>query len=178
LWEQVVNAEPSYLRSLFQNDWISVDTQEQVEAPQEGKARSNTTLTDIARLELQKLIPSKQEVSEIAGSAFEWLSLLDILGPQPFGIKSRQEMLEIYEDMHSPEVDALKLASWLVALAVTAQQSPQECGGSQPDLEKHYRRWLHFSKTVSDKVESLIIRHDRLLGTLEGIGIGLLFFRL
>jgi hypothetical protein len=155
-----------------------VDTQLNYALPQERKARSNATLKDIARRELQKMIPSKREVSDLASSAFEWLNFLDTLSPQPLGIKSKKEMLGTYEDMHSPEVDALKLASWLVALAVTGQQRPQECGTPQVDLVKYHRKWLEFSRAVSDKIESLIIHHDSLLGTIEGIGIGLHFVRL
>jgi len=155
-----------------------VDTQLNYALPQERKARSNATLKDIARRELQTMIPSKREVSDLASSAFEWLNFLDTVTPQPLGIKSKKEMLETYEDMHSPEVDALKLASWLVALAVTGQQRPQECGTPPVDLVKYHRKWLEFSRAVSDKIESLIIHHDSLLGTIEGIGIGLHFVRL
>lgn len=164
--------EPSHLRSLFQNDWFSVDTQPHHELLTVRKAKSTANLTDIARQTLQKLVPSKQDVSNIADSAFEWLDLLDTLYPQPLGVKSKQEMLETYEDMHTPDVDALRLATWLVALAVTVQQSPQE--GSSPP----YQKWLEFSRKVSHTIEKTILCHDPFLGTIQGLGIGLHFFRL
>jgi hypothetical protein len=170
--------EPSHLRSLFQNDWLSVDAQPQHDSVQMHKARSIENLTDIARHALQELIPPKQEVWDLASSAFEWLHLLDTLYPQPLAVKSKQEMLETYEEMLAPDVDALKLASWLAALAVTVQQSPQEGGTPPSELGKCYQKWLHFSRKVSDTIDTSIISHDPLLGTIQGLGIGLHCFRL
>lgn len=170
--------EPSHLRSLFQNDWLSVDKQPQHESSQVHKAKSTANLTDIARHALQKLIPSKQEVSDLASSAFEWLYLLDTLYPQPLAVKSKQEMLETYEEMHALDVDALRLASWLATLAVTVQQSPQEGSSPPSELGKYYQKWLDFSRKVSGTVESSILSHDSLLGTTQGLGIGLNCFRL
>lgn len=174
----VVTAEPSHLRSLFQNDWLSVDMQPQDSASKERRARSTTNLTESARHALQRLIPSKEEVSEIANSAFEWLPLLETLLPQPSAVKSKQEILDSYELMHTPNVDALSLASWLVALAITAQQGPQEGGSPAFQHRKYYQRWVDFSRAVYDAVEKTILCHDRLLGTISGLGIALHFFRL
>jgi hypothetical protein len=87
-------------------------------------------------------------------------------------------MLETYEEMQALDVDALRLASWLATLAVTVQQSPQEGSIPPSELGKYYQKWLDFSRKVSGTVESSILSHDSLLGTIQGLGIGLNCFRL
>lgn len=174
----IVTSGPSHLRSLFQNDWLSVDTQSQHESSEVHKARPTANLIDTARHALQKLIPPKQEVSDIAISTFEWLHMLESLYPQPMSVKSRQEILETYEEMHKPDVDALRLASWLVALAVTVHQSPPEGSSSTSELEKCYQKWVNFSRAVSDTVERSILCHDVFTCSIQGLAIGLHFFRL
>lgn len=174
----VVNAEPSHIRSLFQNDWLSVDMQPQHKPSQERKARLTANLTAIARHALQMLIPSKEEVSNMAGTAFEWLPILDSLLPQPLVVKSKQDILDRYEHMHEPEIDAVSLASWLVAIAITSLQVPQECRDPSPPNRTYYQRWLEFARAVNETVERTILCHDRLLGTIGGLGIALHCFRM
>jgi hypothetical protein len=169
-----VTAEPSHLRSLFQNDWLSVDMQPHNKSSQDRKARLTANLTAIARHALQKLLPSREAVADIAVAAFEWLPLLKDLLPQPTIVKSKQEMLETYENMHEAEVDAISLAGWLVALAITALQGPH----SSSQTRTYYQRWLEFSRVVAETVERTILCHDRLLGTIGGLGIALHVFRM
>ena len=99
------------MRSLFQNDWLSVDTDRQNEQLHDRKARASTHLLDTSRHALRKLIPSKHEVSHIARSASRWLDLLHTLLPQPFAVKSQQEILECYEEMCKPDTDTISLAT-------------------------------------------------------------------
>lgn len=67
---------PSHLRSLFQNDWLSFDSSQNANKAQ-GKI--STQFSRVVRPRLQSLIPPKDEVIEIAGSSFDWLTLLHTL---------------------------------------------------------------------------------------------------
>lgn len=175
--DEVATDPPSHLRSLFQNDWLSVDLRQQNEQLQDHKAKTSARLLDMARRALQRLIPSQDDVSEFARSASGWLALLHTLLPQPLGVRSQQDMLEGYEEMHKPDVDAISLASWLLTIAITALQSPQVRGSSATKL-KGYHRFSRFSRAVSDTVESTILSHDRLICTIPGLGMAMHFLRL
>ena len=164
----IVTADPpSHLRSLFHNDWLSVDTRQQNEQLQDRKAKASIHLLDAARQALQKLIPQKDEVIEVARSASKWLGLIVDLLPQPFAIKSGREMVELYEEMHKPDADAICLGSWLLTIAIAIQETPKENASH-----------LNFSRAVSDRVESTILSHDGLICTLPGLGMALNFCRL
>lgn len=170
-------SEPSHLRSLFQNDWLSADVHPQDEHAQERKAKATGHILVVAKQALQKLIPSRSSVSEIPESAFKWLIFLDTLFPDKLAARSRSEILESYDDMQRPDVDAVNLALWLLAVAITAQQVPDE-DRSPSTQGKEYRRWVEFSHELSETVERFILSHDRLVGTVEGLGIALHYFRL
>lgn len=167
--------QPSHLHSLFQNDWLSVDTRQQAEQLQDHKSKTSAHLLDMAKQALQKLIPPKDEFSDIASSSSsKWLVLLRTLFPQPFTFNSQQEMLNNYDDMHKPDIDSLRLATWLLLVAITAQQ---EYGSPHTQLSR-YQRSFSFSRAVSNTVESTILSHDRLVGTIQGLGVALNFVRL
>jgi hypothetical protein len=162
----VLATEPlSHMRSLFQNDWLSVDTDRQVAQLHDHKARACAHLLDTARHALQKLIPSKYEVSHIARFASRWLDLFHALLPQPLAVKSQ------------PDTDAIGLATWLITIAITAQQIPQEHDSLSTQLDGR-QRYLRFSQLVSEVVERTLISHDRLMCTVEGLGMAMHFVRL
>jgi hypothetical protein len=157
--------QPSHLRSLFQNDWLSVDNRRQTEALQDPGTKASAHLLVVAKQELQKLIPPKDEFLRLAmsSSSSTWLVVLGDLLPQPFTVKSQHEFLESYNDMNKPDVDAMTLATWLLTVAITAQQEQKSSV---------------FSRAVSAALESTILVHDRLVGTLQGLGIAVHFVRL
>ena len=169
-----VAEQPSHLRSLFQNDWLSVDTRQQTEPVQDRKTKAAAQLLHIARQALQKLIPPRDEFEEIASSSSKWLFLLHTLLPQPFAILSQQELLGSYDDIQKPDVDAISLGTWLLTLAITAQQDPQAYGS--PDTPTSNSSY--FCRAVSDTVENTILSHDRLVGTIKGLGMAMHFLRL
>ncbi|KKK11851.1 hypothetical protein P175DRAFT_0559834 [Aspergillus ochraceoroseus IBT 24754] len=175
---EILNAEgPSHLRSLFQNDWLSVDTRRHDEQLQERRVKASAHLLEIARPALQKLIPSKEDTSDMTVYNYDWLNMLHMMIPQPFAAKSQQEMLKHYEEMCQPDVDVISLASWLLTVAITAQQFPRSSGNIEsPPLSSQKR--LDFSRAVSDTVENLILTHDRLVGTVQGLGMAIHFIRL
>jgi hypothetical protein len=159
--------QPSHLRSLFQNEWLSTNTRQHTEGPRDRNTKASAHLLDVAKHALQKLIPSKEEFSEFASSSFSsrWLELLHDLLPQPFMVHSQEEFLESYNEMTKPDVPTMSLATWLVTVAITGQQDHRSSGSG-------------FSRTVSDVVESTILSHDRLTGTVQGLGIAVHFVRL
>lgn len=159
---------PSHLQSLFQNDWLSLDSRQKNGQLQERRERASANLLDTAREALQVLIPPKDEVVEIYKSAFEWLRILQALLPQPLTIRSEKEAMDNYEKMKDPNVDPMALASWMLTLALTAQQTPQErilTPGRSGECMKRFE----LSRVISDTVERTIISHDRLIGTTSGI---------
>lgn len=168
---------PSHLRSLFQNDWLSVDTSWQTEQVQERQAKASAHLLNEAKTALEKLIPSKEEFLEIASCSPRWLELLQTLLPQPFTIKSQQELLESYDGMIKPDVDAFALVTWLLILALTAPPDLQVYGSPASQSSKAQGCSV-FTRAVSGTVENTILSHGRLVGTVQGLGVALHFIRL
>ena len=173
----IATEQPSHLHSLFQNEWLSADTGRQDEQSQDRKAKAVTHLLDIARETLQKLIPSKEDVYSIAKTASTWLELVAAMLAQPFGLNSQQELIESYDDMLKPNVDTMTLAAWLLDLAVTVQQEPAMHGSPATSL-KRFHRASDFCRAVAEAVETTLISHDRLLGTIQGLGMAMHFLRL
>ena len=154
-----------------------MDANRQNERLEDRRVKASANLLDTARQALQALIPSKDEVSEMASSASRWLGLLHTMLPHPFTVRSQQEIVDRYESMCSPHVDAISVASWLLIIAITAQQVPGE--HSNPGFQsRRSQGWSRFSSAVSDTVETTIISHDRLIGTVQGLAMATHFIRL
>lgn len=175
---EVLAAEQgSHLRSLFQNDWLSVNTHRHEKQAQDRKEKSSAHLLEMARPRLQNLIPSKDEVCDIARFAFDWLAILHLMLPQPFTVRSQSEVLDIYNEMCRPDADVFDLASWLLTIAITAQQIPQDHTSPEDRSKKHHAR-VELSQDITTTVEDVILSHDRLLGTVQGLGMAIHYIRL
>ncbi|KAJ0419606.1 major facilitator superfamily domain-containing protein [Aspergillus carlsbadensis] len=175
--EGLIAEEPSHLRSLFQNDLISLDAHQKHEDLLERRTKGSAALRESVRPALQKLIPSKQETAEMLIVTYDWLQMISTMLPQPSSPSSQQALLERYDEMCQPEVDVVALASWLLTVAITAQQIPQE-NNDAPSPSLSSQRRMAFSRAVSDAIESLVLSHDRLVGTIPGLSLGLHFVRL
>ncbi|KAI9036663.1 fungal specific transcription factor domain-containing protein [Aspergillus affinis] len=169
--------QPVHLRSLFQNDWLSVNPQRHNGHSHDRRMKVFAHLHDRARRALQRLIPPKADVLTIANSASQWLPLVYSLFPQPGAIKSQQELGECFEDMNRPDTDPISLASWLLTVALTGQQIQGEDNDRKSQLQKSHE-WSKFCRAVSDTVETTIIPHDRLVSTISGLSMAMHFFRL
>lgn len=170
-------ADQPHLRSLFQNDLLSVDSQRQNGSFQDGRYRGSTQLRDRARRALQRLIPPKGDILRVANCASQWLPLIYALFPQPGAIRSQQEISENFENMSKPDIDPISLASWLLTVALTGQQVQGQ--DNDRDVKLHGSHgWSKFCRAVSDTVETTIMPHDRLVTSIPGLGMALHFFRL
>ncbi|KAL4783316.1 major facilitator superfamily domain-containing protein [Aspergillus varians] len=175
--EFLIAEEPAQLRSLFQNDWLSVDTDQRHELLQERRVKASAHLLESVRPSLQKLIPSKERTAEMMVCSYDWLQTMQYVLPQPSAPTSNQEILGQYEDMCRPDVGVVSLASWLLVVAITAHQVPQ--GTDTPEnASGWFRKRIEFARNVSDTVEHVVMAHDRLVGTLEGLGMTIHFIRL
>lgn len=171
--EVLVAEQVSHLRPLFQNDCLSVDTHRHEEQDQELRGKALAHLLAMARPRLQKLIPSKDEVRDISRFAFDWLAIIHRMLPQPFTIRSQSEVFDLYSEMCRSDVDVFGLASWLLTVAITAQQIPQGFMGLGDRPGK-----VKLSQDITSTVDSAILSHDRLLGTVQGLGVAIHYIRL
>jgi hypothetical protein len=103
--------------------------------------------------------------------------LLHTLLPQPFAAKSQEDILDCYVEMRKPDIDVISLATWLITVAITAQQIPQEHDGPHNPLDGH-QNYSRFSRLVSEIVENTLVSDDRLICTVEGLGMAMHFVRL
>ncbi|OCT48023.1 putative C6 finger domain protein [Cladophialophora carrionii] len=173
----IATEQPTHLRSLFQNDWLTSDMGGQDGQSQDRRVKASAHLLESARERLQRLVPSKVDVMNMARTASKWLDLVNAVLAQPFGLNSQQELLDSYDNMLKPDVDAMTLAAWLLDLALTAQQEPQLYNSPATSLNR-FHTVSDFSRAVSDTVESALFAHDRLLGTVQGLGMAMHFLRL
>jgi hypothetical protein len=165
--------QPSHLRLLFQNDWLTVDSHQENEQLRDRKAKADAPLLDVARRKLQRLIPPREELAQIARSGSYWLAMLHTLLPPPFSVQP--EFLENYYYMCQPGVDVISLASWLLDIAIIARQSPHEQQGG-PSIPQ--QNTSAFCRALSDTVEHMILAHDRLIGSVRGLSMAMRFLRL
>ena len=169
--------QPPHMQSLFQNDLLTVDSLQHGPERQSIKAKTSDYNMGPARYKLQQLIPSTEEVADIVNSVSSWLAVFHAFIPQPLGVRSQQEILDCYNSMREPDVDVISLASWLLDVAVMAQQLPEKPSKEATKAERR-RSVLTFCRAVSDAVEGFVICHDRLMGTTAGLGMGMHYIRL
>lgn len=169
--------QPAHLRFLFQNDWLSVDGQQNKEHMHEHTSTGYTHSLDTARQALQNLIPSKDEISDLTEFASEWLEMLYAFFPLSFTASSRQEVLDCYEQMHTPDVDTMTLASWLLTVAIAVEQMPEKHEGSATWLRRGEGP-LRLSRAISHTMETIVLCNDNLIGSIQGLTASMLFIRL
>ena len=175
--ERSIAEQPFHLRLLFENDWLSVDDSQERQPIQGHGAPATARLLYVARESLQRLIPSKDELFDLTKSASDCLTMLHSLFPLPSMAKCQEEVVACYEEMHSPNVDAIRLASWLLTIALIAEQLPQEPESTTAWLEKCEGQ-KGLSKAISDTVENKILAHDRLIRSIQGLSTSMQFIRL
>lgn len=174
--EQSIAEQPFHLRLLFQNDWLSAEKSSESQAIQGHQTTHSAYLLYLAKRSLQKLIPSKDKISDHADSASVWLTMLHSFFPLPFSANCGNQVIACYEEMHSPSVDTLRLASWLLTVALIAEQLPPKHGSMEARVNERERQLL--SKAISETVETKILAHDRLAGSVQGLSLSMQCIRL
>ncbi|KAF9892267.1 hypothetical protein FE257_002044 [Aspergillus nanangensis] len=175
--EQCVTGKPLHLRLLFQNDWLSVDSFLDGQGMLGHETTNTARLLIVARDSLQRLIPSRIEIHELAHAASDWLALLHSLLPLSSGPRCGEELISCYEEMHDPNVDAVRLASWLLTVAFILEQMPPDNASKESRVDEHHpQNWR--SRAISDTVESKILVHDSLTGSIQALSTFILFIRL
>ncbi|KAE8442514.1 hypothetical protein EG329_003295 [Mollisiaceae sp. DMI_Dod_QoI] len=120
---------------------------------------------------LRALLPSKEDMVVIAAQASPWLYMYNSLFPTTNIFSSGEEMLSQYDKLQDPNANPFAIADLLLSVAITVQQKPNETVVGIKNASS-------FIKDVCDTVERIIISHDALAGTLEGIRTSLLFLRI
>ncbi|KAL3442785.1 hypothetical protein BJX65DRAFT_286246 [Aspergillus insuetus] len=165
---------PSHLQFLFQNNWLRMTQVPDSLSPNHPSAKGSTQLLNTARVALQRLIPPEVEVYRLADRASPWLPALYSLFPLPFAAKSQEELVSVYEEMKTPNVEPMQLASWLLSLSFVVEQLHQDelcCGGLE--------QWpTGISNEISDVVKMRVLAHDTLLSSIRGLSVSLQFIRL
>ncbi|KAF2753837.1 putative Zn(II)2Cys6 transcription factor [Pseudovirgaria hyperparasitica] len=173
--ENFPSARPEHLENLFKSDWM---TSKAIHGRvYEPKGKSHTHLIDAARNALQPLVPTKENLTSIASFSSKWIALQQALFPTGRIVKSQEEMLEKYDTMRSPDVDIYDLCQWLLAVALTAQQIPDD-QGSPTTQARRYQSAAAFSRAVCDATLNTIFNQDSLLGTIEGLSVSMSYLRL
>ena len=134
-------------------------------APSIHKAQEHT---------LRALLPSREDMVGISAQASPWLYMYNSLFPTTNIFSSGEAMLSQYDKLQDPNANPFAIADLLLSVAITIQQTPNETLASAEGIKNA----TSFIKDVSDNVERIIISHDALAGTLEGIRTSLLFLRM
>ena len=123
---------------------------------------------------LRALLPSKEDMVGISAQASPWLYMYNSLFPMTNIFSSGEEMLSQYDKLQDPNANPFAIADLLLSVAITVQQKPNETVANAAGIKNA----SSFIKDVSDTVERIVISHDALAGTLEGIRTSLLFLRM
>lgn len=123
---------------------------------------------------LRALLPSKEDMVGISAQASSWLYIYNSLFPATNVFSSGEEMLSQYNNLQDLSSSPFAIADLLLSVAITVQQKPNETLANAAGIKNASL----FIKDVSDTVERIIVSHDALAGTLEGIKTSLLFLRM
>lgn len=175
--DEVVTEEAhTRMHTLFQNEWLSTDIQPTIEQRRQRHDQTSLKWLAAAREALQELIPAKEDVVLFSHHIAQWSSIIADMFPASNLAPVPQEVLARYEEVIRPDTDTWMLAAWLLALALTAQQIPQD-EDSPGALVNSVRQRYSFARTVADTVERSLLSHDSLLGTVQGLETALQFLR-
>jgi hypothetical protein len=169
--------QPTHLRQLFDNDVLGSRHRDDTtwnERDYRSARPAVEMYLNTARCQLQRLLPSRDDVSAIAGFTFSWMSIYAAMFPRIRMQTTAEEMLAQYDELCSPNANPMSLANMLISLALTILQVPtEEVNSLAPGL----RNVSRFVDEVSETVERTITSNDTLGATLDGIETSLLFTR-
>ncbi|KAM0701879.1 hypothetical protein Q7P35_010789 [Cladosporium inversicolor] len=177
-FELSASHQPSHLRQLFNNDLLGSQNRDDTTWDERDYRNARPAVEmylTIARRQLQRLLPSREDVTAIAGFTFSWMSIYTAMFPRIRMQTTAEEMLAQYDELCSPTANPMSLANLLVSLALTIRQIPTE---EVRTLAPGLRNVSRFVDEVSETVDRTIASNDTLAATLDGIETSLLFTRL
>ncbi|GAB7333511.1 hypothetical protein MBLNU13_g05096t1 [Cladosporium sp. NU13] len=177
-FELSASHQPTHLRQLFDNDLLGSQNRDDMtwdECDYHNARPAVEMYLTIARRQLQRLLPSREDVTAIAGFTFSWMSIYTAMFPRIRMLTTAEEMLAQYEELRSPNANPMSLANLLVSLALTIRQIPTD---EVKTLAPGLRNVSRFVDEVSETVDRTIASNDTLAATLDGIETSLLFTRL
>ena len=166
---------PAHLRQLFDNELLGTPVAASSATTSDQKESHSITALSRIRRELQRLIPSREDVAVIQHYMDTWLPLLKQFFPASTFLKTGSGVLENYDEMQSDTPHPVAVAGYLIPIAITLQHVPKEMTASVLTSIKDGPMVV---KQVSDVIEQKLIADDTLLTTLEGIEMNLMFLRL
>jgi hypothetical protein len=119
---------------------------------------------------LRALMPSKEDLIGISAQASSWLCIYNSLFPMTNIFSSGEEMLSQYDKLQDGNANPFAIADLLLSVAINVQQKPNETVANAAGI----KNVSSFIKDVCDTVERIIIPHDAIAGTLEGVKTSLL----
>ncbi|KAH8652236.1 hypothetical protein BX600DRAFT_472166 [Xylariales sp. PMI_506] len=169
------NNPPSHLRFLFDDfDLLQLGDADNGAGVQRS-IRTSDDYTRIARVNLQALLPSRDEIQSIAGFASDWMVLYHSLFPAYFTFRSGEQLVSSYDRMRHPEAHPVVLSMYLVSVAITTQQLGPE--GVDPTFWRGHGE-SKFVSAVCRVVSRTVVENDTLLATVQGVEAAMLFIRL
>lgn len=164
--------KPAHLRQLFDNDLLN--SRESGHSACRHDDRDSTLLAE-ARLQLQKLIPSREDVVTITEFSVPWMGIYIALFPRVRTLTNPEETITRYDEICAPNANPMFVANVLISLALTIRQIPDDdVKPLLPGIPNPSR----FIEEVSDSVDRFIVGNDDLAATLDGIETSLFFSRL
>lgn len=161
---------PSHLRQLFDNDLLNSR-----EPGNSSLKHRDSILLAEARRQLQKLIPTREDVTTITRFSGPWMSIYITLFPQVRTLTNPEETVARYDEICAADANPLFVANVLISLALTIRQIPDhDMNPLVPGIPNSSR----FIEDVSETVDRTIVSNDILASTLEGIETSLHYSRL
>lgn len=170
--------QPAHLRQLFDNDLLN-------SREQGSSSRRHGDSTGFhpaakgplieARRQLQRLIPTREDVATISGFSAPWLNIYVALFPRVRTLTNPEETVARYEEMCAPDANPMFIANVLISMALTVRQIPvEDVRPLVPSIGDPSR----FIGNVSEAVDRTIVSNDVLAATMVGIQTSLFFTRL
>lgn len=104
-----------------------------------------------------------------------WINMLKHIFPSSLIFGTGMDMAAHYDEMVTRDVHPTKLANYLLPIAICVLHVPPETIRREMSS---IRDPTIYVKQVSDAVERAVFNDDAMLGTLEGLEVGLMYLRL
>ncbi|KAK4505996.1 hypothetical protein PRZ48_003961 [Zasmidium cellare] len=169
-------APPTHLKFLFDNALIGPEQHEENPGDDLSKARCSPRYLEQARARLQRLMPSRKDVTVAASYADPWMKLYLALFPTEAAIAARHNLMADYEPMLATDAHPVHIAFYLLTFTITIRQIPPS-HANELSLSGHEDSSA-YAREVSHAVETCIIAHTEIASTVDGMEATVMYLRL